>query len=246
MPSASEERNTQAHPQLHIGYHLQWNQPLQVPPTSEAGHHICQSRGKANTSYKNLHRYSRNSSRLGAESQPGKAAQVPKHHSSGYTEAKYCAAFRNLQAGNLTEAHRPLRGPHWGSQWKKEGEVQGPGGAVPLAGVESKVWAYRSGLQRVCWSIPQQQYWASLGQTWGRLSRPPQRQLKENIGGCGPRGMICGWNRQATWTQVRAWSTMAGSPGRGCMMLKDTKHPMTSGYWSLMMCPSTSQDVFFK
>ncbi len=34
----------------------------------------------------------------------------------------------------------------------------------------------------------------------------------------------------ATGTQVRAWSTPAGSPGRGCMMLRDPKHPMIPGY----------------
>lgn len=38
------------------------------------------------------------------------------------------------------------------------------------------------------------------------------------------------WITQVTETQAGAWSTPAGSPGRGCLMLEDLKHPMSSGY----------------
>ncbi len=47
------------------------------------------------------------------------------------------------------------------------------------------------------------------------------------------------------WTQAGVWPASAGSPGWGCMMLKDPKHPMIQGT-SLKICPVATVDVFIQ
>lgn len=120
-----------------------------------------------------------------------------------------------------------------GGLWMKVGKVRGSWQRLPQTRLQGEVHACGRGLQRPTLDLRSQVKGGRGPCMTAQRLHSLQMALDEerrSVGDC------C----QGT---TEAWSTLAGSPGWGCQMLKDLKNPLTLGYITDDVLSSGSADV---